>query len=317
MLVPAPSDPSTGRSTSARLGRRVPGHHRPWLVIVPISLAAVAIAGLVTGRSPHGPSPLTPAEEAIATLRRDISNERAECMTERGFPQLADAERFRPKRRSEIRGITYWNPLESGPMHPSQAREFGLLGTGLMFEESVPGEIHSTNPAFDSALDRCNDQLDSKARSDLGSRLADWEVFASTVRSSFVEHAMADTRWVLRSQLSCFGAAIGLPSPPADLDHALDELGVRPGTSSRPESRAVRLDGVEIIETSRSTYQPTPGEVRAALAYASCAEAQRFPQRLLRHQRAARRLTLRRYEHELERWETWANRTAERIGRAG
>lgn len=247
-------------------------------------------------------------------LRRRVAKERAECLASAGFPQLADAERYRPKAESEVRGMVYWNPLESGPMTTGDAVQYGLLGTGVAFEESVPGEVRSHNERFDAALRGCNQQINERTGADVTARFAAWEDMKARVRAEFVERALPAARPALERQMRCFADAIGLDHTFMDPGDVLDAADVERGRYDRGEPRGVRLDDVEIVEVPRSTYNATSGEQRAAAKFVSCANTTGLRAKLLTAQKPARARVLAEFDQDLKQWEQWAEAAARRVG---
>lgn len=251
-------------------------------------------------------------EIGIQTLRLETLDMRNECARRSGFPQLMHAQAMRPNEASAHRGMTFWNPLESGPVTRDIAAQFGFVGVTTIFEESVPAEVVGDDPEFDAVVAACEAQVDDAAGSDISERFAAWTDFTNTVRRDFMNIVEPAAAEVLAEQRTCFADRTGADVD-GDFDDVLDEIGIEIGEYVDLEADVAVYDLIEVIEQPRSVYQPTEAEIDLAQTFADCADDTDFVNRLLEVQKGPRAEILESHGDTIAEFADWSNQTVEAL----
>ncbi len=241
------------------------------------------------------------------------------CMESMGHPQGVEAEAMRPHGDPYAHtGMVYWHPLESGPTTTLEAETFGLLGLSFAFQQALPGEIVGNSPRLDEARTACKSSLDEIAQSPLESVLNEWARVRSEIRNQFIDFAEVEAAALLREQTDCFVDRVHIEAETAasgNYRKILKSLGVAAGIAKSPPTVVQSKDQIVVVERRPTIYFPSPREVEVAKAFVRCGEETNFAARLIRNQAVPRERGLMMNAETIDRYESWASSTLERLQR--
>lgn len=146
--------------------------------------------------------------EEIISLTETLQDRRSadvrQCLADEGFPQQQQAFEMTaqrtPQARSEPLRI---DPLEMGPYTTEQARQYGMVGSVLLFARTEPGLVLSEDPSFDAALASCQKKFSKKANGDVDALLAQSAELQDEIRRGLLDATSEPILKLVTERLDC------------------------------------------------------------------------------------------------------------------
>lgn len=273
---------------------------RLWRAGATVSAAPVAVMVLLSGcsagslgvfdrdvslQSPAftGRSDLDSVLTDIAVLARLRGVLMANCLDHSGFSEARDAisqtrEGFERYKSGPLR----ISSLDLGPSTPSEARQYGVLGSIIPIDADEVGYVISEDSEFDRSSEACAGSIAHDLPSlaelqHLGASLAD------RVRQDFIDGLMPELEVLLVARFACVKAA-GFEIDPRlaaaadDWNVVLSSVGIEEGKfADPPKPPEVPSGEVRAFPPPPlMQYEPTKGEVNFSMAYVRCGDEQGF-----------------------------------------
>ncbi|MCP3939594.1 MAG: hypothetical protein GY708_29985 [Actinomycetia bacterium] len=249
----------------------------------------------------------------VKELRRAKGDYTAACMSERGFPQLVEAELLRsnPGSLALRDDPLHIDPLDLGPHTEEQALQYGMTEATFESRASTPGKVISDDAAWDEVFEDCGAMFDatvaasSEQVSDVMSTFVD---LFNEVGPEFSEATRAGVADLLEERFTCLRDG---SYPQLDVDAAVGmgfEVGRAVGLAGVPYGETVEPDTSELDRSvepgqvvvfrpvGNVVYTPSPAETEFALAWVQCGEQVDFVDRLEDLQEGPRTEILARHE---------------------
>lgn len=287
---------------------------------VSLMLLGCALTACVARTVPerHSDYGVETAIEALASeVQHLVDALTAACMSAAGYDQLELAEGLRPRGRAlAFSGMVYWHPLEAGPTTQAEARQFGLLGVSLAFQQPLAGDVVGKDASFQDELKRCHRQVSTTAGRDVFGDLNAWVRKQSEIRSAFIETASPDVLPLLAEQIDCFAARVGV-SPDVlaggDYRELLGALGIAEGEWSLYHAPDPPAGELLVIPRSAGRYGPTEAEISVAEDFVACANETELDASVQGAQLPAREFVLRDYASEISEFQAILSRARDNL----
>jgi hypothetical protein len=212
-------------------------------------------------------------------------------MTRRGYPQLERAHRLKPATRpaAQYHPLSV-HPLELGPSTNTEARKFGVLGTGTAFREPESGIVLTNDRAYTSNLNACRRGADDNRLPGHQKLVDRSQELLNQLRRDHFNRIRLRLRTLLSERLSCVGRQgydvgeiddwLGR-KPHREL---LNRAGVEPGAfiiaEKSPPALTERNQILVVPPAPLPKYRVSTEERIFAQHYVACGEAIGFKERL-------------------------------------